>query len=95
MFKFVKKCIAVAASMAIAVGSLAPATAQAQTGGKQLVTFGDSFTANGAIVTGTLVGMGVPHGAIPRHPIGPLRQIEFSPHGCAQDLENWPRILAN
>lgn len=52
-------------------------------GGKDLVTIGDSFTANGPTPNPRVHSYTTP----PREP-------DISPNGCNQDQENWPRIAA-
>ena len=52
-------------------------------GGKDLVTIGDSFTANGPTPNPRVHSYTTP----PREPA-------IGPNGCNQDQENWPRIAA-
>lgn len=61
-------------------------------GGAQLVTLGDSYAANGNIVSKKLIDLGIPIDTIP---IGMLRDVAIGANNCVQDTENWPRLLAN
>lgn len=51
--------------------------------GKDLITIGDSFTANGP----------TPNPLVHNYNTPP-RQPDIGPNGCKQDKENWPRLVA-
>lgn len=64
----------------------------------QLVTMGDSFTANGHVRAAQLVHSGVPQELLSSSGSGSstskLMPVEIGVNGCGQDPQNWPRLLA-
>ena len=68
--------------------------------GKQLVTLGDSFTANGHIRGFRWLQRGIPQESLGSSSgssdsgKGFVRPVELGLSGCGQDPDNWPRQLA-
>lgn len=83
--KTLKRSGAVVLSLAAAAFALAPSATAAP--GAELVTFGDSFTANPHFVSNTVSKNNLPADL----PVPPVDVTD----GCAQGPNNWPRHLAN
>ena len=68
--------------------------------GKQLVTLGDSFTANGHVRGFRWLQRGIPQESLGSSSgssdsgKGFVRPVELGLSGCGQDPDNWPRQLA-
>lgn len=68
--------------------------------GKQLVTMGDSFTANGHVRGFRWLQRGIPQESLGSSSAssdsgkGFVRPVELGLSGCGQDPDNWPRQLA-
>lgn len=92
MKKIWRKLAAGFAAAVMATSTLSP-LANAQSGGAQLVTFGDSYTANPSQITKLMREFDIPESQMSSD-MNLVRSVHVGSSGCVQDGENWPRILA-